>query len=203
MKTIVPSAISAVEMSVLSSRFIAVVAPLNKAEDLSESLVRFQEAYPSARHYPYAARVSSFERCSDDGEPPRSVGLGLLQLLQKRGIDQVLLLVVRYFGGTKLGLGRLERTYRQIAEISLKQAPFAEIIDGLEAELSLSYADFERLKRQAEREGIFPEKITFLENVHLSLRGDAKIVTSLLEALPKGSVILTKQAPILRSIPHD
>jgi putative IMPACT (imprinted ancient) family translation regulator len=180
------------EESVLSSRFIAVLSPLLLEADFPFKQKELQSRYPKASHYPYAYKVLSSERMSDDGEPPRSVGVSLLSLLEKKELSYASLFVVRYFGGTKLGLGRLSRTYRETAERCLKEARFAEILPGEEIELLLPYPFLEPLKREASLSGLQLQVLDYGEKIRLLLRGDAKIIESLLAPF-SGKVIERKK----------
>jgi uncharacterized YigZ family protein len=188
---------------ILASRFIALLLPLRDSSNLEGTLEEIRQRYPKASHYCYATRVRSFEGCSDDGEPAHSAGLPLLEILRKKDIAYGLLVVVRYFGGTKLGASRLARVYRETAAICVNEATFAEIIPALEAEVSLDYSSFEALKKPAESAGVELKVLSFDERVRLLLRGDAKIMPSFLSTLPNGSVIAQKESTIQRSIGYD
>jgi putative IMPACT (imprinted ancient) family translation regulator len=201
--SLIPEKESLYRYEILGSSFIALLEPLQKESDLPASLAKIKERYPKASHYCYAAKILAFEACSDDGEPSHSAGLPLLDLLHKKEIGYGLLAVVRYFGGRKLGAARLARTYRETAAECLNQADFAEIIPGLEMEIEVDYPTFERLRKAAERNGLSVKVISFSERVRLLLIGDAKIVPSFAESLPKGAVIRTKDTVIQRSKKHD
>ena len=200
---LIPERESLYRFEILGSVFIALLDPLEKESDLAPALKAIEERYPKASHYCYGAKVLAFEACSDDGEPARSAGVPLLDLLHKKEIAYGLLAVVRYFGGTKLGAARLARTYRETASECLKEAAFAEIIPGLEEEIELDYPSFERLKSQAERAFLPLKVISFGERVRLLLSGDAKIVPSFAEGLPKGSVQAERKISVKRSLNHD
>jgi putative IMPACT (imprinted ancient) family translation regulator len=199
MNELIPEGESLYSFEILSSRFIALLEPLANKEDLESSLAAIKKRYPGASHYCYAAKVRCFEACSDDGEPARSAGLPFLDLLRKKNIAYGFLVVVRYFGGTKLGASRLARVYRETAAICVNQAAFAEIIPALEIELSLDYSTFERLKKRAEKEGISVKVLSFDERVRLLLRGDAKIMPSFVSELPPSSLLSQKDCTITRS----
>jgi putative IMPACT (imprinted ancient) family translation regulator len=188
MKELLIAEESLAQSEILSSKFIAVAEPLIEAKGLELLLLALQARYPKASHYCYAAKVLSFEACSDDGEPARSAGVPLLDLLKKKEIAYGAIVVVRYFGGTKLGAGRLARYYRETAAQSLNQAAFAEILPGLEVELELDYPTFESLKKRAEKEKVELKVLSFDERVRLLLRGDAKIIPSWLSSLPLGAI---------------
>ena len=101
------------QIEVMKSKFIAYFLPLNKEEDFKVLLASLRKEHKKARHIVYAYRVGMKSKSSDDGEPKGTAGHPLLELLYKKDINNVALLVVRYFGGTKLGASRLLRTYLQ------------------------------------------------------------------------------------------
>lgn len=101
------------QIEVMKSKFIAYLLPLNNEEDFKQILANLRKEHKKARHIVYAYRVGMKSKSCDDGEPKGTAGHPLLELLYKKDINNVALLVVRYFGGTKLGAGRLLRTYLQ------------------------------------------------------------------------------------------
>ena len=102
-----------VQIEVMKSKFIAYLLPLHSKEDFKPLLNNLRKEHKKARHIVYAYRVKMKSKSSDDGEPKGTAGHPLLELLYKKDINDVALLVVRYFGGTKLGASRLLRTYLQ------------------------------------------------------------------------------------------
>ena len=101
------------QIEVMKSKFIAYLLPLNNEEVFKVMLISLRKEHKKARHIVYAYRVDMKSKSCDDGEPKGTAGHPLLELLYKKDINNVALLVVRYFGGTKLGAGRLLRTYLQ------------------------------------------------------------------------------------------
>ena len=101
------------QIEVMKSKFIAYLIPLNKEEDFKPLLADLRKEHKKARHIVYAYRIGMKSKSCDDGEPKGTAGHPLLELLYKKDLTDVALLVVRYFGGTKLGAGRLLRTYLQ------------------------------------------------------------------------------------------
>ncbi len=98
---------------VLNSKFYAIIFPLDNPDDFKTILESLKKEYKKAKHYCYAYRVGQKSKSSDDGEPSGTAGRPLLELLYKKDLNNVALVVVRYFGGTKLGASRLLRTYVQ------------------------------------------------------------------------------------------
>ena len=101
------------QIEVMKSKFIAYLIPLKQEEDFKPLLANLRKEHKKARHIVYAYRVGMKSKSCDDGEPKGTAGHPLLELLYKKDLTDVVLLVVRYFGGTKLGAGRLLRTYLQ------------------------------------------------------------------------------------------
>ena len=101
------------QIEVMKSKFIAYLFPLEKEEDFKTMLANLRKEHKKARHIVYAYRVGMKSKSCDDGEPKGTAGHPLLELLYKKDVNNVALLVVRYFGGTLLGAGRLLRTYLQ------------------------------------------------------------------------------------------
>ena len=104
------------EITIKKSRFIATIFPISSLDEAKKLLTTVKNKYSTATHHPYAYRIGFekiSERCSDDGEPPRSSGLPILQELKKANLTNIIVIVTRYFGGTKLGIGGLSRAYRE------------------------------------------------------------------------------------------
>ena len=101
------------QIEVMKSKFIAYLIPLENEEDFKPFLTNLKKEHKKARHIVYAYRTGMKSKSCDDGEPKGTAGHPLLELLYKKEMTNVALLVVRYFGGTKLGASRLLRTYLQ------------------------------------------------------------------------------------------
>jgi len=189
------------ELTVLGSRFIGILTRVTSKEDFDLSLSKIKEDYPKATHYVYAFTIDKAnEGCSDDGEPSRSAGLPLLNIVRGASTIETSLVIVRYFGGTKLGLPRLTRTYRDIGKILVSQADFAEIIKGESLTLKTDYSSFEEAKRLFFRAGLETKNEKFDTKVIFNVTGDAKIVEPLLKGLNKLEVERRENTEILRRI---
>ncbi len=105
------------------SRFLAYAVPVTSPAEAEGALDRLRKEHHTARHIPYAYRLRSGEsRASDDGEPSGSAGRPILSLLEGEDLGDVLVAVIRYFGGVKLGVGGLARAYRDAAREALTAA---------------------------------------------------------------------------------
>lgn len=191
------------EKIVLGSRFILSLYPLENREEVKGLLEEVRAKYPKATHYPYAYRLLPFEGMSDDGEPKGSTGLPLLEALRQTETDHVLIVLTRYFGGTKLGLSRLTRTYRETLLEGLEKIVPAEYALSDTVSLEMDYPLFEKVKCESEKLGLSIEGTKFGLNVELKLSGDAKIVESLLERHKEGLKVLVKEQGRKRRIIHE
>ena len=102
------------ELEITKSRFIAYKLDLNNLEEVKPFLEKLKKEHKKARHicyaYVYNKEIVS-EKCSDDGEPGGTAGYPILNVIKKKNLTNVLVAVVRYFGGIKLGSGGLTRAY--------------------------------------------------------------------------------------------
>ena len=106
----------------MKSKFIAIAFPIQSIDEFKEKLKAIQKEHHKARHVVYAYRMDNTYKSTDDGEPKGTAGRPLLELLLKKDVNNIALIVVRYFGGTKLGAGKLLRTYLSSGVEVLKKA---------------------------------------------------------------------------------
>lgn len=110
------------------SRFYGLLAPVRTEEDVKAHLAQVREDLPGATHYCWAYVLEDGRAiANDDGEPSNSAGPPILRHLQGSGLVNVHIIVVRYFGGTKLGVGGLIRAYGDLAALALAEAEVVEI----------------------------------------------------------------------------
>lgn len=111
------------------SRFIAYVAEVMDVAAAASHLATLRAAHPDATHHCWAYRVADAQRFSDDGEPGGTAGRPMLEVILKRDLDHVSAVVVRYFGGKKLGAGGLVRAYSGSLAKALDAAGTREVVD--------------------------------------------------------------------------
>jgi len=114
-----------VEYEDKKSIFIAKARPVQSTQEAMDFLLSVRAEYPDANHHVYAWRVSQemvHQKYSDDGEPSGTAGLPVLEVLSKNEIDDAVVVVTRYFGGTLLGTGGLVRAYGRSALLAVKEA---------------------------------------------------------------------------------
>lgn len=124
------------------SRFIALAYPVESVGEVKEIVDSLKKEYHDARHHCYAYRIGadgSVFRANDDGEPSGSAGKQILGQLDSAGLSDVLVVVVRYFGGIKLGIPGLIRAYRTSTSDALSNAEVVEKIAGSWYRLEFDY----------------------------------------------------------------
>ncbi len=125
------------------SRFIGLAYPVETEQEVKNILAGLRKQYHDARHHCYAYRLGykgDVFRSSDDGEPSGSAGRPILGQIQSAGLSDVLVVVVRYFGGVKLGIPGLIRAYKTATADALSQARTVEKIAGVWFRLRFGYA---------------------------------------------------------------
>jgi uncharacterized YigZ family protein len=134
---------AATEIKIKGSQFIGQIFPVHSREEAEAQLNRIRKTYHDATHNCFAYRIGSgvheISRFSDDGEPSGTAGRPIFQVLATADITDALLVVTRYFGGTKLGTGGLARAYNESAQQTLAKAGIKEVILMDELFLSLPY----------------------------------------------------------------
>ena len=137
MKTIVSDITS--EIIIKNSRFITVLVKIDDNTDIEKILSDIKIKYPKATHYCYGYITENYKKSSDDGEPGGTAGIPILSLLEKENIINVLAVVVRYFGGIKLGAGGLVRAYTKSVKEAINVVELVELIPGYEVSITFNY----------------------------------------------------------------
>ena len=139
------------EIVITRSRFIATIGAAASVDAAREFIQRIRADMPDATHHVYAFRVgygsSVQEGLSDDGEPAGTSGKPVMAVLRGADIGDAVLVVTRYFGGTKLGTGGLVRAYSSAAKAVIERLPLTEKVVSTTLQIACVYANFEPLKR--------------------------------------------------------
>ena len=154
------------------SRFIANIAAVSSEEEAIEFIEKIKKKYYDARHNCYAyikGDKGDKKKCSDDGEPQRSAGMPMMEVLENQGYFDIVVVVTRYFGGTLLGVGGLIRAYQGAVIEGLNASVSGEIHEGFRAKYRFGYDFYGKIKYIAESENIVIEDTLFDETVTISL----------------------------------
>ncbi len=124
------------------SKFLSFAYPISKEEDIKPILGGLRNKYYDARHHCYAYLLGKDQkhfRTNDDGEPNHSAGDPILGQIRSHGLTNVLIVVVRYFGGTKLGVGGLIKAYKSAAGEAIAANEVTEGVITTEISFSFDY----------------------------------------------------------------
>ncbi|MGH8003484.1 MAG: IMPACT family protein [Limisphaerales bacterium] len=167
----VPARTSQQELREKASRFKAFVFPVASVEIAEEKLAALKREYFDATHTCYAWVTGTGKdekaRSSDAGEPKGTAGPPILDAIRGAGVTNVLVTVVRYFGGTKLGTGGLSRAYRQAAAEALALAGKKELLAEVHLRAPIPLAD--RLLKLSKRFSAEVKEKKFAQDVSVTL----------------------------------
>ena len=146
----IPAEEARTEIRVSNSRFIATAAPAFSVEEARAFIGRMKAEFKDASHNVPAFVIgygpSVTAHCKDDGEPSGTAGRPMLAVLQGSGLGDIVVVVTRYFGGTKLGTGGLVRAYGDAVKEVLAILPLAEKVATHTVMMALPYNMYERVK---------------------------------------------------------
>lgn len=185
------------EVVIQKSRFIGLTYLVTEEEELSRYLEDARERYPNATHYCYGAVIGLdglLQRFSDDGEPGGTAGMPILQVLMQKELRNVLVVVVRYFGGVKLGAGGLVRAYRRTATEAVNQAGVVKMVLSSRALVSIDYSLLGSVEHFLHQPGIMIQEISYggKVNIHLLTNQNWDELKGRLTDLCSGNVEIEK-----------
>ena len=132
------------------SKFYGYAFPLKTIEEYKKIIEKLKQKHSSAGHFCFAYQhgiETLYHRASDDGEPSNSAGLPIYGQLQAFDVTNVLVVVVRYFGGTKLGVGGLISAYKTTAKLSLEASDIKTLDILITFKLNFEYKDLSQVMR--------------------------------------------------------
>ncbi len=169
----IPGGESRVELQVKNSRFIGRAAYTPSVEEARAFIDRVKAEEPGCTHAVYAFAVgygaSVTHGMSDAGEPSGTAGRPALAVVKGSGLGDVTVVIVRYFGGTKLGTGGLVKAYTETAQLALAELPPGEKVEVRSVTLAVPYSAYEQIKRLVEAFQGRVEEETFTTEVALQL----------------------------------
>ncbi|WP_047546953.1 IMPACT family protein [Psychroserpens sp. Hel_I_66] len=164
-----------------NSKFFGYAFPVSSEDDVKQHLEDLKKQHHQARHWCYAYQFGKLEqdyifRANDDGEPNNSAGMPIYGQIQSFEVTNVLIIVVRYFGGTKLGVGGLINAYRTGAQMALEASKIVKRTVNIEYAISFEYKNMNKVMR------IIKEKNINVINQTLELSCEIIISVRLKEA---------------------
>lgn len=170
------------------SRFLAYAWPVSDEQQVKDHLTALRRQYFDATHHCYAYILgkgpAQRSRAQDDGEPAHTAGTPILGQLRALGLTDTLVVVVRYFGGTKLGASGLIQAYKTSAEAVLREASVVERFGWQPLSLQFDYAYMEAVMRRLKSHTVQIQSQDFGENCLIRLMVREGEYSSLIAGLP-------------------
>lgn len=166
----IDSPLRAPDLKVKGSRFIANIIPVETKAAVENCLSSIRKEFHDASHHSFAYRLGPdalLVRAADDGEPTGTAGKPILLVLTSRKLTNVLLVVTRYFGGTKLGTGGLARAYAEAAQQAVSMSKVVKVYLTKAVSLEVHYEDLPSMERLIHVFEGHIEESTYLESVSL------------------------------------
>lgn len=157
-----------------NSKFIGYAYPITSENEVKTHIENLKKDHFSARHWCYAYQIGTetFKfRANDDGEPSNSAGMPIYGQIQSFEITNVLIVVVRYFGGVKLGVGGLISAYKTTAQLTLEEANIVEKTIDKHFKITFDYKNMNKVMR------IIKEKNLDIVNQKMELNCEIEIAT--------------------------
>lgn len=151
------------------SRFIANIYNVESKEEAEEKIKQIKKKYYDAKHHCFAFSIIEengiTQKSSDDGEPSGTAGAPILNIIKSNNLQNVVIIVTRYFGGILLGTGGLTRAYSEAAGKVVEQSELIQKEPGMEVELEIDYNNNEKFKYYCQKNNVNIIKIEYTENI--------------------------------------
>ena len=187
------------------SKFIGQAFRVNSIEEIEDILAKTRKKYYDATHNCYAYRLGNqIQKMSDDGEPSKTAGAPILDVLLKQDIENILVIVTRYFGGILLGAGGLVRAYSQATTAALEHAKFFHLEQQTQFRLTISYSAYQTLLKMMTY--IIIEETSFMTDIIIQGHTKNELYHQIKEDAYKyklGDIKLTKLGVFPIEIPFD
>ncbi|APY00662.1 IMPACT family protein [Lacinutrix venerupis] len=177
-----------------NSKFFCYAFPVKTEEDIKSHLENLQEQHQKAGHFCYAYQIGTENivyRANDDGEPNNSAGMPIYGQIQSFDVTNILIVVVRYFGGVKLGVGGLINAYKTGAQLALEASSIKELTINIEFVISFEYELMNKVMRIIKEKNlnITNQKLELDCEVTISVRKkDAKAIYNIFDSIYKVSI---------------
>ena len=172
------------------SEFIGYIAHAKTEAQAQEFLAKIRKKHYDARHhcFAYIIKDEGVVRQSDDGEPSKTAGMPILEVLRHSGVEDAIIVVTRYFGGTLLGTGGLVRAYTEGAKAALEAAEILTYKLCVDLNISVDYSLYDRITTLCQNRNGKIIDTQFTDNVNITIR----MLSGEQDELIKDLVVLTK-----------
>ena len=165
------------DLVIKNSKFITNVFRINKEEEIEKFLNQIKIKYSDANHNCYAYIYENTRKCSDDGEPSGTAGIPMLQVLEKKELSNLLVIVTRYFGGIKLGAPGLVRAYTNSVTNALNNNELIELEKGKNINIIFNYDNIKQIDYILKDKNILNKE--FSDNIKYNLNIDIETLETL------------------------
>ena len=167
------------------SRFISYVYHVEDEENIEKLIKEMRRKYHDARHVCFAWRIIKdgqvIERASDDGEPSGTAGAPMHSILKKENLCNILILVIRYFGGILLGTGGLVRAYSEATQKVIEKSKIVIMTNGVEIEVKLEYSNLDIFKYYCKNNDINIINIQYLDDIIIKVEMETYVKDKMLK----------------------
>lgn len=172
------------------SEFIGYIAHAKTEQQAQEFLAKIRKKHYDATHncYAYIIKDENIVRQSDDGEPSKTAGMPILEVLRHSGIEDAIIVVTRYFGGTLLGTGGLVRAYTEGAKAAINAAEILSYSLCVDLNITIDYSLYDRITTLCQNHNGKIMDTQFTDNVNITIR----MLSGSQQPLIDDIVILTK-----------
>lgn len=177
------------------SKFICYACPINGEREANEYVKKISSRHWDAKHnvYAYRVREPQIDRYSDDGEPQGTGGIPILNVLRGENLEDVVVVVTRYFGGILLGTGGLVRAYTHGAKIAIENSNVILMRKSKKIRIKVDYQNYGKVENTLNKNGVQIQNIVFLEDVSIIfIAEDEKIesIEKILRKIVSGKIFL-------------
>ena len=178
------------------SKFIAELFHVSSKEEAEKQIQEVKKKYYDARHHCFAyiihQNTGTLEKASDDGEPSGTAGAPMLNLLKKYELQNILVIVTRYFGGTLLGTGGLVRAYSEATTKALETATFMVEVLGIEMNLTIPYSEFDYFQYYCHKNDITILKVEYDDYISCTIEVSFQEKEKILHEMNKSALKIQK-----------
>ncbi len=172
------------------SKFISILCPVNNIEDITYKLTYYKDKYKNATHYCTAYIIDNYSKYNDDGEPSGTAGMPILNILKKNNLNHILCIVIRYFGGVKLGSGGLIRAYSTAVKEVIDISNIITLCEGYLITIKFAYNNNKVIDNLLENKVV---KKAFAEDVYYTFEISKERFTKINDILEKLCTIIEKE----------
>ncbi len=190
------------EVIINKSRFIGYSHPINSEEEALNFIEMIKTKHKDATHNVYAYVVgenSNIQRFNDDGEPSGTAGIPILEVIKKEDIRNIVIVVTRYFGGTKLGGGGLIRAYTRSAKIGLDAGLIIDMTPHTNLLMNIDYTLYGRVENYLMTNDYIVDKVEYEEEVSIYISIETLILEKFINEmtnLTNGTIIISEKENI-------